>query len=624
MRMKKMSLLFFTIIVLTELASAQSNGICYVDGTTHTTLAQAINCAGASGTIEITPSAGTVSVPSNATIPAGVTLRVDRGAILSIANAVTLTINGPLQAPGAGIFAYTGTGSVALGGLAAAHVIPNWFPGSDMGAQLMNAAAALPTNGGTLYPAPGSYRVATAVDFVSSTKAVTVSCERGVHGSGGGTTPLGATTEFTYSGTGAFFRFDAQTHSGMYGCTLIGPDGITGTTAIGALVGGGANNGLFDNFSHNDISGFGNGGLVFGNNVYIAIFQENVIHDNGPNGGKNIVIPKGLLNFGENLTFFGGILSNKTAPFSATCVDIERGTDIHFVDVSFDHCGLTANSLNVDVYLTDNHVENTGGPTPLPFFTLGPECTFCYLDWRGGYIREDTPSARTDFFEDNSTFTDVNNQISITSGIMVPSENVVQLVLVNHPCCDQVSVGPIQNGQGGFTFTSMVGGNPIGSIAISPINGIEVYKTAGIIGRPGASELGVDPATQRWVMNNGNNGTEFIPGSFRQLITPFAPTIAANGCGGGGATIAANNGPASFTINVGTSPATACSFTLPIAAATGWNCTASDLTTSSTNVFLQKQTATTTTTATITNFNDVAVASKFSAGDILAVSCFAR
>src|SRR4029077_15390595 len=193
---------------------------------------------------------------------------------------------------------------------------------------------------------------------------------------------------------------------------------------------------------------------------------------------------------------------------------------------------------------------------------------------------------------DNSTVSNVNNQISITSGVMVPAQQTPQLVLINHSCCDQVSVGPIQNGQGGFQFTSMVGGTPIASIAISSVNGIEIYKANGIIGRTGASELGVDPAKERWVMNNGNNGTEFIPGSFRQLIVPFAPTIGTNGCGGSGANISTNNGSASFTINVGSAPTAACTFTLPIPAATGWNCTASDLTTNSTTVFVQKQTAT--------------------------------
>ena len=621
--MKKVSLLFLVLAALTEVASAQTNGICYLDGITHTTLAQAIICAGNSGNIEVTPSVGTLSVPSNATVPAGVTLRVDQGAILSIGSAVTLAIDGPLQAPTGRIFAYTGTGSVTLGALAGEHVIPNWFPGSDMGAQLLNAAAAMPADGGNLYPAPGSYPIATAVDFSSSTKSVTVVCQRGDH-TASGTTPVGATT-FTYGGTGAFFTFNTQTHSGMYGCTLVGPDATTGETAIGALVGG-TNNGIFDNFSHNDISGFGNGGLVFGNSAFIAIFQENVIHDNGPSGSKNVVVsvPSGSSHFGENITFIGGALTNKSASFSTTCVDIQTSTDMHFMGVSLDHCGVTANALNVQLYFSDDHVEDSGGPTPLPFFQFGPNCSFCYLDWRGGYIREDIPSARADFFEDNSTVSNVNNQISITSGVMTPAQNTPQLVLVNHLCCDQVSVGPIQNGQGGFTFTAMVGGTPIGSIAISTINGIEIYKASGITGRTGASELGVDPTTQRWVMDNGNNGVEFIPGSFHQLITPFAPSIAANGCGGAGASITTNNGPAAFTVNVGTAPATACSFTLPITAATGWNCTASDLTTSSTNVFLQKQTATTMTTGTITNFNDVAVASTFVAGDILAVSCFAR
>jgi hypothetical protein len=623
--MKKISLLLFAIAAFTGLASAQVSGICYVDGKTYTTLAQAITCAAASGTIEVTPSVRTLSVPSNATIPAGVTLRVDQGAMLSIANAVTLTISGPLQAPGARIFAYTGTGSVVLGTLAAEHVIPNWFPGSDIGVQLMNAAAALPANGGVLYPAPGTYAIATAVSFNSSSKPVTIWCQRGDTTTKSGTTGLGATT-FTYSGTGAFFTFNTQTHSGMYGCTLVGPDGTTGTTAIGAFIGGGANNGIYDNFSHNDISGFGSGGLVFGYSVYIAVFQENVIHDNGPSGSKNVSVsvPSGTSHFGENITFLGGILTNKSAAFNTSCVNIATSTDMHFIGVSLDHCGVTANALNVQLYFADDHVEDSGGPTPLPFIQFGPNCSFCYLDWRGGYIREDIPSNRTDFFEDNSTVSNVDNQISITSGVMVPAENVPQLVLINHACCDQVSVGPIQNGQGGFTFTSMVGGSPIGSIAISAINGIEVYKSAGIFGRQGASELGVDPPTQRWVMNNGNNGTEFIPGSFHQLITPLAPAIAANGCGGAGANIAANNGPASFTINVGTAPSTACTFMLPITAATGWNCTASDLTTSSTNVFLQKQTATTTKTATITNFNDVGVASSFVTSDTLAVSCFAR
>jgi hypothetical protein len=107
------------------------------------------------------------------------------------------------------------------------------------------------------------------------------------------------------------------------------------------------------------------------------------------------------------------------------------------------------------------------------------------------------------------------------------------------------------------------------------------------------------------------------------LISTTAPTIAGAGCGGSAASIATNNGPASFTINVGTAPLTACTVTLPAATA-GWVCHATDITTNSANIFYQKQTASGTTSATITNFGTAATAQNFTANDILSVSCFGR
>lgn len=96
-----------------------------------------------------------------------------------------------------------------------------------------------------------------------------------------------------------------------------------------------------------------------------------------------------------------------------------------------------------------------------------------------------------------------------------------------------------------------------------------------------------------------------------------APTIAAAGCGGAAASILNPNGTLAFKINVGTTPGSACTITMP-AATTGWNVHCDDITTQSTSVFLQKQTgAESTTSVTITNFNDVAVATAFVASDIL-------
>jgi hypothetical protein len=107
------------------------------------------------------------------------------------------------------------------------------------------------------------------------------------------------------------------------------------------------------------------------------------------------------------------------------------------------------------------------------------------------------------------------------------------------------------------------------------------------------------------------------------LFNTTAPTIAGAGCGGSGASIASNNGTASFTINTGTAPTAAgCTVTLPTAT-TGWNCQATDITTNSTGVFLVKQTGGSTTTAILQNFSDVAVATAPTANDIYRVQCMA-
>jgi hypothetical protein len=107
------------------------------------------------------------------------------------------------------------------------------------------------------------------------------------------------------------------------------------------------------------------------------------------------------------------------------------------------------------------------------------------------------------------------------------------------------------------------------------------------------------------------------------LISPTAPTIAGGGCGGSSAAISINNGTAAFTINVATAPTTACTVTMP-AATNDWVCSAIDVTTNSTTVFLQKLSATASTSITITNYSDVAVASNFTANDKIKVSCFAE
>lgn len=108
------------------------------------------------------------------------------------------------------------------------------------------------------------------------------------------------------------------------------------------------------------------------------------------------------------------------------------------------------------------------------------------------------------------------------------------------------------------------------------------------------------------------------------LANATAPTILAAGCGGSGASITANNGTATFNVNVGTGPTAAgCTITMP-AATTGWNCQVSDQTTQSTSVSMQKQTgAVSTTSVVLQNFSDVTVATAPTASDLYHVACSA-
>jgi hypothetical protein len=113
-------------------ANNMVNGVCMVTATQ--SLSACVTAVGISGTIEVTPVAGTIS-GTGITIPAGVTLRVDENALIS----GTPTINGPLVAGPYQIF--TGTPTFGAG---TASVRAVWFPGADILAQLSNAYAAGP------------------------------------------------------------------------------------------------------------------------------------------------------------------------------------------------------------------------------------------------------------------------------------------------------------------------------------------------------------------------------------------------------------------------------------------------------------------------------------------------
>lgn len=70
---------------------------------------------------------GTWSITADLTIPSNVTLKVERGVVLSIATTKTLTINGGLDAGLYQVFSCVGTGKVVFGSGSVKEVYPQWW-----------------------------------------------------------------------------------------------------------------------------------------------------------------------------------------------------------------------------------------------------------------------------------------------------------------------------------------------------------------------------------------------------------------------------------------------------------------------------------------------------------------
>lgn len=152
--------------------------------------------------------------------------------------------------------------------------------------------------------------------------------------------------------------------------------------------------------------------------------------------------------------------------------------------------------------------------------------------------------------------------------------------------------------------------------------------------------LGVNcPATNYFALNVQQNatarfqltcgGTATFSGTWNfssatvNLATVWASTTAPSIQSGFGTSpsVTNNNGTAAFTVNVGTGgTATSGVITMP-AAAHGWACQVNDITTTSSTVFVTKETANTTTSVTVGNFTTAGVAGAWAASDILYFIC---
>jgi hypothetical protein len=187
------------------------------------------------------------------------------------------------------------------------------------------------------------------------------------------------------------------------------------------------------------------------------------------------------------------------------------------------------------------------------------------------------------------------------------------------------STGMFTDGTGDLKFSrqssQLLGINSTGpyifnATVLGFLNGSFAQDTG--LSRTAAGVLGVGTGASASVAGSISLAGVLLNG--KVAVSGTAPTISSGF--GGTPSISANNGTIAFRVNVGTGgSATSGVIGLPTAS-TGWNCQCTDITTTSSTVFITKQTASSTTSATVGNFTDTGSTGAWTASDILACSCF--
>lgn len=105
----------------------------------YATLAAAVTAIGATETTLVLPAGSHVG--GGVTVPATLSLKVLKGATITVANATTFTINGPFEAGLYQVFSCTGTGAVSFAIGSTPYVCPEWwYSGSGSWHTALNSA----------------------------------------------------------------------------------------------------------------------------------------------------------------------------------------------------------------------------------------------------------------------------------------------------------------------------------------------------------------------------------------------------------------------------------------------------------------------------------------------------
>ncbi len=363
------------------------------------------------------------------------------------------------------------------------------FPGTgnhDIGDKINQAYASCPSNGCKIKVAAGIYKFTTPISIATPYKPAVLEGDAGETSTYSGYPPFKGTTELYYtpiSGTAITMSTWGGTGSGIQGITLIGPGFAKKNSAVGLSL----SSGIKHSYKDLMISGF-NVGIQFGSDLYLQYFYNLQMLDNV----KAIYSPPGLTFTGENIAFFGGVITNKSTslpggngssvPFYPNCVDFEGGQGIvvSFYNMSFDHCGVTLNIPGGQQFLfSGSHFENPNGQTSSDFITVGSNCVSCQVILSGSDILEDPPtSSRTELIS-----IDGGSRLVVVGGIYVAAEPIPQVV----KSINSANAVTVLGADKFNSIPSWVGGSVAGFVTMNP----REYQPLTVFGGP--IIMGSDP-----------------------------------------------------------------------------------------------------------------------------------
>jgi hypothetical protein len=458
------------------------------------------------------------------------------------------------------------------------------FPGSDIGAKINNAVAALPLNSaskpfGTIKLGSGAYSFSSPI--VINSPYVTLDCQNSrltFTGSGSAITLSDAPT--TYAGKGGIHNCHifGNGGAGQIGITLnevtwsklqsVEVNNFSGSGSIGILFSNtsGSGTGFTENNELDDVQ------VIF-NKVGIA-FQDNC-SGSCPSFAYNhfyhvdISIPNGAT---------AGVLLQNDASLNGGDYDIRcRGDGTHGIT-----CMSLLNTSSINLTKLNIGGENGAGTTNTGISTAAGTLfapVNLYEQWFGG------------------TFNDSFAPNTFVAYIYTPP-----------------SVGHLQGAAQGLSIGNTSNGF-LATLSSTSLSAGRIFTLPDVSGT-----FVVDGATQ--TLSN-KTLTSPIINEPNLLITATAPTIS-SGFGTSPA-VTGNNGTAAFTVNVGSGGTATTGILAMPTAANGWNCQINDVTAAAANVaYNTRQTASSINTVTVQNqTTSTSAAVAWGANDILGMSCFA-